>query len=52
MTDHELCYDIIEALRHQVMQQNEEINRYRVWIRGLEKWLQGEIREILNVPQA
>lgn len=52
MTDRELCNDIIEALRHQVMLQNEEINEYRVWIRKLgvtpHDWLRKEIKEILG----
>ena len=53
MTDHELCNDIIEALRYQVMRQNEEINSYREWIRKIakdtpHKWLKEEASERLQ----
>lgn len=60
MTDHEFCNDIIEALRYQVMRQNEEINhlvnRLRKmdnWIRNTandspHQWYKDEAREILD----
>lgn len=49
----ELDKDIIQALRYQVMIQNQEIAKYRAWIRRIGKdtphqWVRDEAKEVLD----
>lgn len=53
MTDHELCNDIIEALRHQAVLSNNRIIRLETWVRKLvdtspHAWVREEGKELLD----